>query len=56
MDQDVTQLMQDNLKLVEALHEIASTSEDANTVRVAVAALTTTQTGLSFLQVNPIRM
>lgn len=56
MDTDVTQLMQDNLKLVEALHEIASTSDDANTVRVAVAALTTTQSGLAFLQVNPIKM
>jgi hypothetical protein len=48
--------MQDNLKYLEALYEIALSSEEAEVVRVAMAALTSTQAGLAFLAVNPIKL
>lgn len=51
---EVTQVMQDNLKLLETLHEIASSSSEAEIVRMAMSALTNTPTGLQFLQVHPL--
>lgn len=40
--------------LLEALHEIACTSEEAETVRVAVSALTGTSQGREYLAKNPL--
>lgn len=47
-------MMQDQVVMLEALHNIALSSEDAETVRIAVAALTNTGAGMAYLQANPI--
>lgn len=51
---DQTQAMQDQLMFLEALHDIAAASNDAEIVRVAVQALTRTQAGLTYLSANPM--
>lgn len=56
MAQDTTHLMQDNLRFSESLYEIACSSDDAETVRIAMAALTSTDTGMAFLSANPIKL
>lgn len=56
MDQDVTGMLQDQLRFLEALYEILNSSEEAETVRVAVSALTATEAGRSFLTANPIKL
>lgn len=56
MAQDTTQLMQDNLRFTEAMYEIACSSDDAETVRIAMAALTGTPSGMAFLTANPIKL
>lgn len=56
MDQDVTAMMQDQLRFLEALYEILNSSEEAETVRVAVSALTATEAGRAFLTANPIKL
>ncbi len=48
------QMMQDQLILLEALHDILNTSDEAETVRTAIMALTQTQAGLHYLVANPI--
>lgn len=52
--QALTQSNEDSLVLCEALFTIASTSEEASSVRQAVGALQRTQTGLLFLQMHPL--
>lgn len=44
----------DALDLAEALHTIAIESDDAETVRLAISALTNTDTGRRYLAANPI--
>lgn len=51
----ITELEESN-QLLYALHEIAETSEDAESVRVAFIALTNTQVGQSYLRENPIKL
>ena len=53
---ELIQMQQDVLRLVETLHEIATTSNEAETVRHAMSALTGTQAGLNFLVAQPLRM
>lgn len=51
-----TVMMGDQLRLLEALYEIALSSEEAEMVRVAMAALTGTSAGLAFLTAHPITL
>jgi hypothetical protein len=53
---DVTNMMQDQLVMVSALHAIAADSEDAETVRTAAAALMNTQAGRNYVAINPINI
>lgn len=46
--------MVDQLKLVEALHHIASESDDADTVRYAMGALVSTEAGRKYLTASPV--
>lgn len=50
------QMAQDQLIFLEALYEIAMSSESAEEVRIAMAALTRTQAGLTFLASKPITL
>lgn len=52
--QNVSQMMSDQLQMIESLYQIALSSEDAETVRIAISALTNTQSGMAYLQTNPI--
>lgn len=45
----------ESMTLVEALHAIASESDDAEVVRIAMSALTGTNMGRSYLVTNPLR-
>lgn len=56
MDQtnDVTQLRQDMLVMLEAVHEIIQITNEAEIARAGFAALTRTQAGLTYLSSNPI--
>jgi hypothetical protein len=44
----------DALDLAEALHTILRETEEAETARVAISALTNTDTGRRYLAANPI--
>lgn len=48
--------LEDTQKLLYALREIAETSEDAESVRVAFIALSTTAIGSTYLRENPIKL
>lgn len=50
---DVDQ-MTDSLILVEGLYDIASDSDDADTVRMAMSALQNTEAGRVYLLANPM--
>lgn len=50
------QELEENEKLLYALREIAETSDDAESVRVAFIALSTTTIGQAYLKGNPIRL
>lgn len=50
------QLMQDQLILLESLYEILHTSDQAEIVRCATAALTRTQSGVNYLVAHPITL
>lgn len=47
-------MLQDQLILVEALYSIATESEEAEVVRVAFSALTSTEGGRAYLAKNPV--
>lgn len=47
-------MMSEQLRMLEALHQIAMESGDAETVRVAMVALTSTEAGLRYLRANPL--
>lgn len=44
----------DQLRLIEALHHIASESEDGDIVRYAMSALASTESGRVYLSQNPV--
>ena len=48
--------LEDTQKLIYTLREIAETSEDPDSVRVAFIALTTTAVGQAYLRENPIKL
>jgi hypothetical protein len=48
--------LEDQEKLLYTLREIAETSEDAESVRVAFIALTTTAIGQTYIRENPIKL
>lgn len=45
-----------NLLLLQALHEILCESEEAETVRKALAAMTSTPEGIEYLRMNPLAL
>lgn len=47
------EMMRDNSTFLEALVSIVETSGDAETVRIAVAAITRTDSGMNHLRQNP---
>jgi hypothetical protein len=47
-------MMHDLTQYMEALHSIIETSSDAETVRIALAAMTSTESGRNFFAHNPI--
>lgn len=49
-----TDLDTDQLRLVEALHHIASEADDSDIVRYAMSALVSTQAGQAYLSRNPV--
>lgn len=51
---DIDKIMTDQLRLVEALHHIASESEDSDIVRYALGALIHTNAGQVYLNVHPV--
>lgn len=55
-DQNRLEELEDQEKLLYSLREIAETSEDAESVRVAFIALTTTDVGTSYIRDNPIKL
>lgn len=55
-DYEKTTMMGDQLRHLEALYEIAMSSDEPEMVRVAMAALTGTQSGMSFLGTHPITL
>lgn len=54
--ESVTTMMEDQLKMLEALYEIAMSSNEGEMIRVAFQALTSTQSGMAFLQTHPIQL
>lgn len=55
-DEKLTDMMQDQLKMVTALHTIVNESDDAEIVRTAAAALMNTEAGQAFVSHNPIHV
>lgn len=52
---EVSQVRAENLSLCSALHTIIGESNDAEVVRISMAALTGTETGKNYLTANPLR-
>jgi hypothetical protein len=48
------EMMRDNTIFLEALTSVIETSADAETVRIAVSAVTRTESGMNHLRMNPI--
>jgi hypothetical protein len=44
----------ETIRLLTALHEIASDSDEGETVRTAMAALTSTTVGLNYIVTHPL--
>lgn len=49
-------MLETQLILIETLYEIMCESDDANTVRHCLAALTNTEAGLRYLELHPITL
>lgn len=49
-------MMGDQLRLLEALYEVAMSSNEAEMVRVAMSALSGTEAGMAFLSTHPITL
>lgn len=54
MIDDPHEMMSEQLVLIEALFTVVHESNEAEVVRVALAALVATQAGLSYLSTHPI--
>lgn len=52
--EDTASMMGEQLVMIQALWEIAQTSGDAETVRMAISALTRTDTGMTYIRANPM--
>lgn len=48
------QILEAQLRYLQALHEIVSDSTDPEAIRVALSALTATDNGIEYLRQNPI--
>lgn len=49
-----TTMLESQLRYLQALHEVVSSSNDADSVRVALSALTSTDNGIEYLRMHPI--
>lgn len=49
-------IVETNLKLMQTLHEILCDSEEPETIRKALAALTSTPEGIEYLRMNPLAL
>lgn len=47
-------IMDEQTKMLDALFEIAMSSDEAETVRIAMSVLTGTEAGLNYLRVHPM--
>lgn len=56
MTDQMNVMLQDQLRMLEALYEIMLSSEEADIVRVSMQALTSTEAGRAFLAVHPITL
>lgn len=54
MEPDVNQIRQDLLVMTESMFEIIQITNEAEVARAGFAALTRTQSGLTYLSSNPI--
>lgn len=52
----LTAILADQLRYLQALHEVVSDSEEPETIRVALSALTSTNAGIEYLRMNPIKI
>lgn len=52
----MTEMLESQLRYLRALHEIVSDSDDADAVRVALSALTSTNNGIEYLRMHPITL
>lgn len=52
----MTNMLEDQLKMVTALHTVACDSDDAEIVRTAMAALMNTSAGRAYVELNPIHV
>jgi hypothetical protein len=50
------EMMSEQMTMLEALHEIAMSSPDAEMVRVAMSALTRTEAGVNYLRLHPLTL
>jgi hypothetical protein len=48
------EMMSEQVVMLEALHEVAMSSGDAEMVRVAMSALTRTEAGVNYLRLHPL--
>jgi hypothetical protein len=52
----LTAILADQLRFLQALHEVVSDSEEPETIRVALSALTSSNAGIEYLRMNPIKI
>lgn len=52
---EVGQVTSENIQLLDALATIISESTDAEVIRIAVGAITNTETGRNYLLANPLK-
>lgn len=53
---DLTTILEDQMRYLSALHEIICDSCDADSVRLALSALTASPAGINYLKNNPIKV
>lgn len=52
----LTDLAIDQMTLVEGLYQVVMESDEGETVRIALSALTNTESGRAYLEMNPITL
>lgn len=52
--EQMLEMQQEQLQFIEALHTIAANTDEADTARLALGALTRTEAGMAYLRANPL--